>query len=83
MELKVYECRVCKEQFVIACLSQLQAKLKNHKCPNQVGNINKKRERSKQLEQDRIALYIHDIVVNGIEKHNFDRIIKQGIIVNA
>lgn len=78
---KTYTCHACKEQFVVACSDQLQTKLKNHKCPNRVRN--KKRERSEQLERNRIALCVHDMVVNNIEQYNFNSLIRQGIIISA
>ena len=77
-----HSCPACGEQFVVACESQLQEKLKRHKCPKLIRE-NKKRERSEQLQQQRIDLFVQDITVDRIHQHNFDSLIKQGMIVNA
>lgn len=80
---ETHSCHVCGEQFIVACDTQLQEKLKSHNCRGRPKQLNKKRERTKQLQQDRIALYVHDITVNRIEQHNFDNLVKQGVLVNG
>ena len=80
IDVQTHSCRACGEQFVVACLTELQQKLKTHCCKS---SINKKRERSEQFRQDRIALFVHDTVVNRIEQYRFDKLIKQGMLVNA
>lgn len=83
IELQTHSCDVCGEQFSVACESQLQEKLKKHKSSCRVKRTNKKRERTKQLQQDRIALYVHDIAVNRIEEHGFNELIKKGVVVHG
>jgi len=81
MELRTYECPLCKEQFVYACLSQLQEKLKMHCCKSR--STNKKRERSKQFKRDQIALYIEDMITNSVEHCNFDRLVRRGMVADG
>ncbi len=76
IDFQTHNCPACREQFVAACESELQEKLKKHKssCTVKAGSTkrtNKKRERTRQLYKQRIALSVHDTVVNSIEKHNF------------
>lgn len=75
IEFQTHRCGVCGEQFRVACESELQTKLKYHKCPTG------KRLRSQQMKQQQIALFVHDTAVNSIEQHNFDKLVMQGIIV--
>lgn len=75
IDFQTHKCRVCGEQFQVACESELQDKLKNHKCPTG------KRLRSKQHRRQQIALFVHDTAVNNIEQHNFDKLVRQGLIV--
>lgn len=79
IDFQTHKCDVCGEQFIVACLAQLQEKLKTHKCIKK----NKRVERTLQLQRDRVALYVRDITVNRIEQHNFDNLVKQGMLVNA
>jgi len=79
IEFQTHKCGVCGEQFNVACLSQLQEKLKTHKCIKK----NKRVERTRQLRRDGIALYVRDTVTNNIEEHNFNKLVNQGMLVNA
>lgn len=83
INFETHSCDACGEQFLVACLSELQEKLKNHKrcCKGRI--IHKGRERSKQFQQDRIALFVHDTTINRIEQHNFDTLVKRGMLVDA
>ena len=84
IKFETHNCDACGEQFVVACKSQLQEKLKTHKsCCKGRTVVNKKRERTKQLQQKGIALYVHDTAVNRIEQHNLDKLVSQGMLVNA
>jgi transcription elongation factor Elf1 len=79
-----HNCPACGEQFVVACESQLQEKLKAHleHCIPK-GCRSKKRERTEQLQQQRIDLFVHDVATDRIHQHNFDQLVNQGMIVNA
>ena len=81
---ETHSCPACREQFIAACESELQEKLKSHNCRSRPkSKCNKKRERTRQLHKRRIALSVHDTVVNSIEKHNFDKLVKSGMLVNG
>jgi len=82
IDFETHSCDACGEQFVVACLSELQVKLKNHKSSCTVKRTNRKRERTQQLQQKGIALFVHDTAVNRIEEHNFNKLIKQGVLIN-
>ena len=82
IEFETHSCDVCGEQFMVACLLELQEKLENHKsCCKGRPVVHKKRERTKQLKQNRIALCVHDTAVSRIEEHNFDKLVRQGVII--
>lgn len=83
IEFQTHKCPACGEQFNVACELQLQEMLKNHKSSCKAKRTNKKRERTQQLQQDGIALFVHDTVINRIEQHNFDNLVRQGMLVNA
>ena len=83
IDFETHSCHVCKEQFSVACESQLQQMLKSHNCRGRPVKVNKKRERTQQLHESGIALYVHDITVNRLEEHNFDKLVKQGVLVNG
>lgn len=77
MNFQVHSCDICGERFRVTCFSELEEKLRKHKCPN----VNKRVERTKQLQQAKIDQFVSDTTVNRIEEHNFDQLIEQGIIV--
>jgi len=81
IDFETHSCDACGEQFIVACETQLQEKLKKHICC--LARKNRKRERAQQLQEQRIALFVHDTTVNRIEQHNFDKLIKQGVLVNG
>lgn len=76
-------CDACGEQFIVACLSELQEKLKTHKRSCIAKRNNKKRERTQQLQEQGIALFVHDTVVNRIEEHRFNQLVNKGVLVNG
>ena len=78
MEFQRYSCNRCGEEFVAACLSELQRKRAKHVC---VKLPNKRVERTAELKQNRIDLFVHDTTVNRIEEHNFDQLVEQGVLV--
>jgi hypothetical protein len=84
IDFETHSCDACGEQFIVACDSQLTEQLKKHKrCCRGRTIVNKKRERTQQFQQRRIALYVHDTTINRIEEHNFDKLVKQGVLVNG
>ena len=83
IDFETHSCDACGEQFIVVCEKQLQEKLKKHKSSCHGKRSNKKRERSQQLRKDRIALFVHDIAVDRLNQHNFDKLVSQGMIVNA
>jgi len=64
-------------EFEVACQSELDKKLREHKCQLITGKV----ERTVQLQQSLMDCFVHDTAVNRIEEHNFDELIKQGMIV--
>ena len=82
-EFETHSCDACGEQFIVACESELREKLQNHKDSCTAKRTHKKRERSKQFQQQRIALFVHDTTVNRIEEHNLDNLVKSGMLINA
>ena len=85
IDFETHSCDACGEQFIVACETQLQEKLKAHleHCIDKIQIPNKKRERSQQLQEQGIALFVHDTTINRIEAHNFDKLIKQGVLING
>jgi len=83
IDFETHSCHACGEQFIVTCELQLQEKLEKHKSSCIVKRINKKRERTKQHRKDRIALFVHDVTVDRLNQHNFDKLVSQGMIVNA
>lgn len=79
MEFQEHKCDVCGEQFQVACFSELQEKFRNHRCRK----VNKRVERTNQLQQKRIAFNIRGITTDRIQQHNFDKLVQQGMLVNA
>ena len=79
MNLARYNCRYCGEEFKVACLSELQEKKAKHKCPN----VNKRVERTKQLQQAKVDQFVNDTTVNRIEERNFDQLVNTGMIVRC
>lgn len=74
-----YNCDMCGEEFEAACLSELQEKKVRHKCHL----VNKRVERTAELKQSRIDLFVHDTTVNRLEEHNFDKLVDMGMIVHG
>jgi len=60
----------------VACQSELDEKVRKHKCLKS----NRRAARTEELRQSNIKRNVHDKVVNRIEQHNFDRLVKQGMI---
>lgn len=77
MNLARYNCEECGMEFEAACLKELQEKKAKHKCRK----INKRVKRTLQLQQDQVDQFVNDVAVDRIHQHNFDQLIKQGIIV--
>ncbi len=79
MNLARYNCNTCGEEFEAACLSELQEKKAKHKC----AKINKRVERTKQLQEALVEQFVDDTAVNRLEQHNFEKLIRTGMIVSA
>ena len=79
MEFRAYNCE-CGMKFQAACHLELQEKLRSHKCPKP---INKRIERTKQLQQTKVDQFVNDTTVNRIEEHNFDQLVREGMIVQV
>jgi len=77
MEFEVYDCPECGMEFRVACESELQDKLKKHKCQLITGKV----YRTRQLQQHEVDNFIEDVAVDRIHQHNFDKLIVQGMIV--
>ena len=79
MEFQTHNCDECGEQFQVACFSELQEKLKKHKCHK----VNKKVERTAELQQAQSDRFVHDVATDRIHQHNFDQLVQQGMIVDG
>lgn len=75
LNLKTYTCE-CGMEIEVACLSELEDKIKKHKCRK----VNKKVARTKELQQQQIDHFVQDTVVNGIEQNIFNKLVRQGVI---
>lgn len=76
MNLAKYNCGICGMEFEAACFSELQEKLKAHRCPN----ANKRVERTKQLQQAKTMQFVNDVAVDRIHQHKFDQLVNTGMI---
>ena len=77
MEFQIHKCFECGAEFEVACEAQLLKKLKEHKCVRVTGKV----ARTKQLEQSQLEHFVDDVVADRICQHNFNQLIKQGMIV--
>ena len=68
---------MCGMEFEVSCSSELQEKLKKHKC----ATVNKRVERTAKVQQTRIDQFIEDTAVDRIHQYNFDQLVRQGIFV--
>lgn len=78
-EFQTHSCDVCGEQFRVACFSELQEKFKAHKC----SKVNKRVERTEELKQAKVDQFVHDVTIDRIQQHNFDKLVHKGIVVSA
>lgn len=76
MLTKVFTCE-CGMEFEAACQSELDGNLARHKC----AKVNKRVARTQELRSQQERLFVHDTVVNRIEEHNLNKLIRQGIVV--
>ena len=77
MRLVKVKCELCGTELEAACLSELQSKQSRHKCVR----VNKRVARTQALQQGLLNSFLADTAVNGIEEHNFNKIIHRGLIV--
>jgi len=77
MELERHSCPDCDIEFEVACESELQEKLRKHKCQLITGKV----FRTQQLQQQEIGNFIEDVAIDRIHQHKLDKLVAQGIIV--
>jgi len=77
MDFQTHNCDICGEQIQVACFSELQEKLKKHKCVK----VNKRVERTKQLRQAKVDQFVKDVTVDRIHQHRFEQLVSTGMIV--
>lgn len=77
IKFQTHSCQVCGEEFKVACASELENKMKKHKCVR----LNKRRERTALLQQRLVNNFVSDVAVDRIHEHNFNQLVKQGMIV--
>ena len=77
MEFQIHKCVECGAEFEVVCEAELLKKLREHKCTRVAGKV----ARTQQLEQSQLDRFVHDVVADRIHQHNFNRLIKQGMIV--
>ena len=80
MEIETHHCISCEEPIQAACFLELQARLAKHVCAKMP---NRRIQRTAQLQQDLVDEFVNDTAVNRIEASNRQRLIQQGILVNA
>ena len=73
LKLDTYVCDDCGAEFQAACFAEFKEKEKKHKCKT----ANKRVVRTMELEKQLVAEY----VVNVIEQHEFDKLVRQGVVV--
>jgi len=71
VKIETFVCSDCGEEFEAVCQAEFEEKKKMHKCKP----ANKRVARAKELEQQRV-------VVDGIEAYNFNKLIRQGVIIS-
>lgn len=74
-----HSCEICRMEFQVSCFSELQDKLRKHKCIK----VNKRVERTAQLQQNQIDQFVEDTVVDRIHQYKFDQLVRRGIFVHA
>ena len=77
IQVEIFVCSACGKEFEAACLVEFEEKKKKHKCKP----VNKQVARTAELQQQQTEQAVSDVVVNRIEEHNFDNLIRQGVIV--
>lgn len=75
----IYNCEFCGMEFQVSCSSELQDKLKQHKCHK----VNKRVERTAEVKQAQVDQFVEDVTADRIHQHKFDKLVQQGMIVNA
>lgn len=66
-------------KFEVSCESELQDKLRKHKCVR----VNKRVERTAQLQQAQVDQFVEDVATDRIHQHKFNKLVEQGMIVSA
>lgn len=77
LTVETFVCSECGEEFEASCLVEFEEKKKKHKCRK----TNKRVARTVKLQNQMDEQFIDDTAVNNIEQHNFDKLVRRGIIV--
>lgn len=80
LNLQRYNCDSCGAEFEAACLSELQRKKAEHVCAKLP---NRRVQRAAQIQQARVDEFVFDTAVNRIEDSNRQKLVQQGMLVNA
>jgi len=75
--LETFVCSECGTDFEASCLAEFEEKKKKHKCKRP----NKRRIRTQEYLECQTEAFVNDLVVDRVEQHNFDKLIRQGVIV--
>jgi len=77
LSVETFVCSECGEEFEATCLAEFEEKKKKHKCKP----VSKRVVRTAELQQQQTEQVVNDVVVNRLEEHNFDKLIRQGVII--
>ena len=76
MQFQTHNCDRCGEEFIVACLSELEEKLRKHVCPK----VNRHIERTEEHKRQIRAQFVFDTTVNRIEDSNRKKLVQQGML---
>ncbi len=77
LKLDTYVCDDCGAEFQAACFAEFKKKERKHKCKT----VNKRVARTRELEQQLVVERANDQAVNAIERHNFNNLLRQGVLI--
>jgi len=78
VKIETFVCSDCGEEFEAVCQAEFEEKKKMHKCKP----ANKRVALAKELEQQQFERAVQSVVVDGIEAYNFNKLIRQGVIIS-
>jgi len=79
MQTQTRNCNVCGMKFEVTCFSELQEKLKKHKCVK----VNKRAKRTAEVQQAQTNQFVQDVATDRIHQHRFDKLVKRGVLVRG